>query len=100
MVAVGTVTVPVKVVISYTPATEKEAIFDNVLALVFDEWLRQWQADPDAFSAIEEEFTATQAPGRNDTYGASCARTFRRLQRELISARFEDEGYEVIHDEC
>jgi hypothetical protein len=53
---------------------------------VFDEWLRQWQHDPEAFAALEDEFTEAQGPSRkNESYGVCCARTFRRIGLELLA---------------
>ena len=90
--------VPIEVVVTLNTRTHDDD--DAALAVVLDQWLREWQADPDSFAALEEEFTANQAPGRKDySYGASCVRTVRRIQQELAQTAIDDVSEELF-DEC
>jgi hypothetical protein len=54
---------------------------DQKWAAAFNEWLRQYQADPDGFIKTDSE--GPILPGVASTYGDRCVSTFRRMGKSL-----------------
>ena len=62
-------------------AKRRDLTEDDKTAVVFNEWLRQYQADPDGFSKTDHE--AQVLVGESHDYGQRCVRTMQRIRVEL-----------------
>lgn len=49
-------------------------------AAVFNEWLRQWKKDPEAFANLEDMNTSNGP----DSYGDRCVTTYNRIVSEGV----------------
>jgi hypothetical protein len=49
-------------------------------AAVFNEWLRQWKKDPEAFANLEDMNTSNGP----DSYGDRCVATYNRIVSEGV----------------
>jgi len=61
--------------------TKTEDEVDEDLAAAFNEWARQYREEPEKFLSHEE--TDAQPLDGDDSYGAQCVRTIRRIEKEL-----------------